>query len=432
MKICMVGVGYVGLVTGTCLAESGNEVICVDIDARKISMLNKGNIPIFEPGLEDLIERNVKEKRLTFTTDLSKSVKDSLIVFIAVGTPPKHDGTANLSHVYEVAREISREINGYKVVVTKSTVPAGTTEKVKGIIAKEAHYPFGIASNPEFLKEGAAIDDFMKPDRIILGVDDPEVEEVMRELYAPFVRTGNPVIAMDIKSAEMTKYAANAMLATRISFMNELANLCEVVGADVNAVRSGIGSDPRIGPSFLFPGAGYGGSCFPKDVQALIRTAKEHKKSLKILPAVEAVNQQQRELLAEKVIGRFKRNLKGRTIAVWGLAFKPNTDDMREAPSITIINKLLKRGATIKVYDPVARHSASKEFGDKIGYGKDNYAILKDADALVLITEWSEFRRPNFEKMLKLMKSPIVFDGRNIYPPRKLREMGFEYYGIGC
>jgi UDPglucose 6-dehydrogenase len=272
----------------------------------------------------------------------------------------------------------------------------------------------------------------MKPDRIILGVADTEVEEVMRELYAPFVRTGNPIITMDIKSAEMTKYAANAMLATRISFMNELANLCEAVGADVNAVRSGIGSDPRIGPSFLFPGAGYGGSCFSKDVQALIRTAKEHKQGLKILPAVEAVNQKQRELLAERVIGRFKRNLKGRTIAVWGLAFKPNTDDMREAPSITIINKLLKRGARIKTYDPVAMHSARKEFGDKIGYGKDNYAILKDADALMLITEWSEFRRPNFEKMLKLMKTPIVFDGRNIYPPRKLREMGFEYYGIGC
>lgn len=432
MNICMVGIGYVGLVTGTCLAESGNEVICVDIDAHKVSLLKRGKIPIYEPGLETLIERNVKEKRLTFTTNLAGAVKDSLIIFIAVGTPPKHDGTPNLGHVFEVAREISKEINGYKVVVTKSTVPVGTSEKVKRIISKEANYPFGIASNPEFLKEGAAIDDFMKPDRIILGVADPEVEEVMRELYAPFVRTGNPIIAMDIRSAEMTKYAANAMLATRISFMNELANLCEAVGADVSAVRSGIGSDPRIGSSFLFPGVGYGGSCFPKDVQALIRTAEEYNQGLKILPAVEAVNQKQRELLAEKVIGHFKKNLKDKTIAIWGLSFKPNTDDMREAPSIFIINKLLKRGARIKVYDPVALPNAKKEFGNKISYSKDNYGILNGADALAVVTEWNEFRRPNFEKMLRLMKTPVIFDGRNIYSPHKLKEMGFEYYGIGC
>lgn len=432
MNICMVGIGYVGLVTGTCLAESGNEVICVDIDAHKVSLLKRGKIPIYEPGLETLIERNVKEKRLTFTTNLAGAVKDSLIIFIAVGTPPKHDGTPNLGHVFEVAREISKEINGYKVVVTKSTVPVGTSEKVKRIISKEANYPFGIASNPEFLKEGAAIDDFMKPDRIILGVADPEVEEVMRELYAPFVRTGNPIIAMDIRSAEMTKYAANAMLATRISFMNELANLCEAVGADVSAVRSGIGSDPRIGSSFLFPGVGYGGSCFPKDVQALIRTAEEYNQGLKILPAVEAVNQKQRELLAERVIGHFKKNLKDKTIAIWGLSFKPNTDDMREAPSIFIINKLLKQGARIKVYDPVALPNAKKEFGNKISYSKDNYGILNGADALAVVTEWNEFRRPNFEKMLKLMKTPVIFDGRNIYSPHKLKEMGFEYYGIGC
>lgn len=432
MNICMVGIGYVGLVTGTCLAESGNEVICVDIDAHKVSLLKRGKIPIYEPGLGTLIERNVKEKRLTFTTNLAGAVKDSLIIFIAVGTPPKHDGTPNLGHVFEVAREISKEINGYKVVVTKSTVPVGTSEKVKRIISKEANYPFGIASNPEFLKEGAAIDDFMKPDRIILGVADPEVEEVMRELYAPFVRTGNPIIAMDIRSAEMTKYAANAMLATRISFMNELANLCEAVGADVSAVRSGIGSDPRIGSSFLFPGVGYGGSCFPKDVQALIRTAEEYNQDLKILPAVEAVNQKQRELLAEKVIGHFKKNLKDKTIAIWGLSFKPNTDDMREAPSIFIINKLLKRGARIKVYDPVALPNAKKEFGNKISYSKDNYGILNGADALAVVTEWNEFRRPNFEKMLRLMKTPVIFDGRNIYSPHKLKEMGFEYYGIGC
>lgn len=432
MNICMIGIGYVGLVTGTCLAESGNEVICVDIDAEKVSLLKRGKMPIYEPGLETLLKRNVKEKRLAFTTNMAGAVKDSLIVFIAVGTPPNHDGSPNLNHVFEAAQGIGKAIDGYKIVVTKSTVPVGTTEEMKTIIAKETKHIFGIASNPEFLKEGAAIDDFMKPDRIILGVEDSEVEEVMKELYAPFVRTGNPILTMDIRSAEMTKYASNAMLATRISFMNELANLCEAVGADINAVRSGIGSDPRIGSSFLFPGVGYGGSCFPKDVQAMINTAEEHHQDLKVLLAVEAVNQKQRGLLAEKVIKRFKKNLTNRTIAVWGLSFKPNTDDMREAPSIVIINKLLERGAKIKVYDPVAMYSAKKELGDSVSYAKDNYAILKGADALMVITEWSEFRRPNFEKMLKLMKYPIIFDGRNIYPSRKLKEMGFEYYGIGC
>ena len=432
MNICMFGVGYVGLVTGTCLAESGNDVVCVDIDEKKISMLKRGKVPIYEPGLEALIKRNVKEKRLTFTTDVAKGVKYSTIIFIAVGTPPKRDGSSDLSQVFAVARTIGRSINGYKIVVTKSTVPVGTSEKVKGIIARETDHPFGIASNPEFLKEGAAIEDFMKPDRIILGTEDPEVAEVMKELYDPFVRTGNPMITMDIRSAEMTKYAANAMLATRISFMNELANLCEAAGADINAVRAGVGSDPRIGPSFLFPGVGYGGSCFPKDVQAMIKTAEEHNHNLKILPAVEETNKKQKELLAQKIIKRFKKNLKGKTIAVWGLSFKPNTDDMREAPSITIIKALLKRGATIKAYDPVALESTKAILGNSISYSKDNYAILKGADALALITEWNEFRRPNFEKMLKLMRSPIIFDGRNIYSPRKIREMGFEYYGIGC
>lgn len=432
MKICMVGVGYVGLVTGTCLAESGNDVICIDIDARKIALLKKGKVPIYEPGLETLIARNVKEKRLIFTTDLARGVKDSLIIFIAVGTPPDHDGSSDLSQVFAVAREIGRTMNTYKIVVTKSTIPVGTAEKVQSIIARETKHSFDMVSNPEFLKEGAAIEDFMKPDRIILGVENPETEEVMQELYAPFVRTGNPILTMSIRSAEMTKYAANAMLATRISFMNELANLCEATGADINAVRSGIGSDPRIGSSFLFPGVGYGGSCFPKDVQAMIKIAEENQHRLKILPAVEATNQKQKELLAEKVIKRFKKNLKDKTIAVWGLSFKPNTDDMREAPSITIINALLKYGATIKAYDPVATTSAKKVFKDTIHYAKDNYALLKGADALTVITEWNEFRRPNFEKMLKLMKSPIIFDGRNIYSPQKLRAMGFEYYGIGC
>jgi len=428
----MVGIGYVGLVTSTCLAESGNEVVCVDIDTNKVSLMKKGKVPIYEPGLEALIKRNVKEKRLTFTTDLARAVRGSLIIFIAVGTPPRRDGSSDLSHVFGAAREIGKAINGYKIVVTKSTVPVGTSEKLKMIVAQETEHPFGIASNPEFLKEGAAIGDFMKPDRIILGIEDSKVVEVMRELYAPFVRTGNPIITMDIRSAEMTKYASNAMLATRISFMNELANLCEAVGADINAVRSGIGSDPRIGSSFLFPGVGYGGSCFPKDVQAVIRTAEEYNNVLKILPAVEAVNQKQRALLAEKVIKRFKKDLKSKTIAVWGLSFKPNTDDMREAPSIVIINKLLKRGAKIKAYDPVALPNARKEFGNRIDHGRDNYDVLKGADALIVITEWNEFRRPNFEKMMKLMRSPIIFDGRNIYSSRRLKEMGFEYYGIGC
>ena len=428
----MVGVGYVGLVTGTCLAESGNEVVCVDNDARKIALLKKGRVPIYEPGLEILIARNVKEKRLIFTTDLARGVKDSLIIFIAVGTPPSDDGASDLSQVFTVAREIGKAMKTHKIVVTKSTVPVGTAEKVKSIIAQATKHSFDMVSNPEFLKEGAAIEDFMKPDRIILGVEKPEVEEAMKELYSPFVRTGNPIITMDIRSAEMTKYAANAMLATRISFMNELANLCEAAGADINAVRSGIGSDPRIGSSFLFPGVGYGGSCFPKDVQAMIKTAEEHRHRLKILPAVEATNQKQKVLLAEKVIKRFKKNLTGKTIAVWGLSFKPNTDDMREAPAITIINALLNCGATIKAYDPVATTSAKKVFKDTIHYAKDNYTLLKGADALTVITEWNEFRRPDFEKMLQLMKSPVIFDGRNIYSPKKLKAMGFEYYGIGC
>jgi len=432
MNICMVGIGYVGLVTGTCLAESGNEVICVDIDKKKVSLLKRGKVPIYEPGIETLVKRNLKEKRLRFTTNLIKAVKDSLIIFIAVGTPSNRDGLPNLNHIFDVARRVGKAINGYKVVVTKSTVPVGTTEKLKMIIAKETKHPFGIVSNPEFLKEGAAIDDFMKPDRIILGVEDAEVEELMKELYAPFVRTGKPILIMDIRSAEMTKYASNAMLATRISFMNELANLCEVIGADINLVRTGIGSDPRIGTSFLFPGVGYGGSCFPKDIQALIKLAEQYNHALNILPAVEGVNKKQREILAEKLIKRFKKDLKNRTVAIWGLSFKPNTDDMREAPSIVIINKLLNRGARIRVYDPVAIPNAKKEFGTRVSYGKDNYDILKDADALMVITEWNEFRRPNFGKILKLMKAPIIFDGRNIYSPHRLKELGFEYYGIGC
>jgi UDPglucose 6-dehydrogenase len=432
MNICMIGAGYVGLVTGTCLAESGNEVRCVDIDARKIALLKKGKAPIYEPGLELLLARNIKEKRLLFSTDLARSVKDSSIIFIAVGTPPRDDGSSDLSQVYGVARKIARAMNGYKIVVTKSTVPVGTSEEVRAIIARETRHPFAVASNPEFLKEGAAIDDFMKPDRVIIGVEDPHVEEILNELYAPFVRTGNPVLTMNIRSAEMTKYAANAMLATRISFMNEMANLCEAAGADVNAVRAGMGSDPRIGPSFLFPGIGYGGSCFPKDVQAMIKTAEKHRQPLLILPAVEAVNRKQKGILAQKALKRFKGNLKGKIIALWGLSFKPNTDDMREAPSIIIVNMLLKRGATVRAYDPVAMPSARAAFGTKIQYGKDNYSILKDADALMLLTEWNEFRRPNFERMLLLMKTPVIFDGRNIYSPRKLKELGFEYYGIGC
>jgi len=448
MNICVIGTGYVGLVAGTCFAESGNDVICVDIDSKKVERLNRGEVPIYEPGLEELIKRNREDGRLRFTIDLAMAVKESLICFIAVGTPPGEDGSADLKYVLEAARGIAKNMDGYRVIVDKSTVPVGTAEKVKAAVRDELQqrgvdYEFDVVSNPEFLKEGAAIDDFMKPDRVVIGADNGKAIEIMDELYSPFVRTGKPILIMDVKSAEMTKYAANAMLATKISFINEISNLCELVGADVANVRKGIGSDSRIGFDFLFPGVGYGGSCFPKDVQAIIRTGSEYGYDLKILKAVEAVNYRQKEVMVDRILRHFGRGgvtpplqsarepLDGKTIGVWGLSFKPRTDDMREAPSITIINRLLEAGARVKVHDPEAMDEARKVFGDRIEYMKDNYEVVKDADALAVITEWNEFRRPNFDKMKALMKTPVVFDGRNIYEPKEMKEHGFTYYGIG-
>lgn len=446
MNICVIGTGYVGLVAGTCFAESGNDVICVDIDAKKVERLNMGDVPIYEPGLEELIKRNMEDGRLRFTTDLSMAVRESLVCFIAVGTPPGEDGSADLKYVLGVAGNIGKAMDGYRVIVDKSTVPVGTAEKVKAAVHSELEargidYDFDVVSNPEFLKEGAAIEDFMKPDRVVIGADNGKATEIMQELYSPFVRTNKPIIIMDVKSAEMTKYAANAMLATKISFINEIANLCEKVGADVANVRRGIGSDSRIGFEFLFPGIGYGGSCFPKDVQAIIRTGSEYGYDLKILKAVEAVNYRQKEVLLERISKHFQppaaghhsqaKSLAGKTIGIWGLSFKPRTDDMREAPSITIINKLLEAGAKVKAHDPEAMEEARKIFGDRIEYMKDNYEVLRDADALAVITEWNEFRRPNFQRMKGLMKSPVIFDGRNIYEPKEMKEYGFTYYGIG-
>ena len=446
MNICVIGTGYVGLVAGTCFADSGNDVICVDIDAKKIEKLNRGEIPIYEPGLEELVKRNTKEGRLRFTTDLSYGVKESLICFIAVGTPPGGDGSADLKYVLEAARNIAGDMDGYRIIVNKSTVPVGTADKVKAAIQEELDkrskkYEFDVVSNPEFLKEGAAIDDFMKPDRVIIGTNSAHAAEIMKELYSSFMRKTDRLIMMDVRSAEMTKYAANAMLATKISFINEIANLCELVGADIDNVRKGIGTDSRIGFEFLFPGVGYGGSCFPKDVQAMIRTAGEYGYDMKILKSVEDVNYRQKGVIVDKMLKYFEargkgqgakgKPLEGNIIGIWGLSFKPRTDDMREAPSITIINRLLDAGARIKAHDPEAMTEAMKIFGNKVEYLKDNYEVVKDTDALVVITEWNEFRRPNFEKMRKLMKTPVIFDGRNIYDPDEMRGMGFTYYGIG-
>lgn len=439
MDVCVIGSGYVGLVAGACFADSGNDVICVDIDEKKISELKKGVIPIYEPGLEELIKRNVGEKRLTFTTDIVDAVKRSTVCFIAVGTPPGEDGSADLQYVLAVARDIGRNMDSYKVIVDKSTVPVGTADKVKEAIAAElkeraVDYGFDVVSNPEFLKEGAAIDDFMKPDRVVIGVDSgSDAEEIMKELYGPFVRTDNPIVIMDVRSAEMTKYAANAMLATRISFMNEIANLCELVGANATSVRQGIGSDSRIGHSFLFPGIGYGGSCFPKDVKALYKTAAEHSYDFKILNAVEDVNEIQKGVLVEKLLDYYggEDKLKGKSFALWGLSFKPRTDDMREAPAIVIINRLLEMGAEVVAHDPVAMEEGRAIFGDNIRYCDINYDALDGADALLVVTEWNEFRRPNFERMKKRMKAPVIFDGRNIYSPSEMEKLGFEYFSIG-
>jgi UDPglucose 6-dehydrogenase len=432
MKITVLGTGYVGLVVGTCFAESGNDVICVDIDERKVKMLQEGQIPIYEPGLEELVKRNVEDGRLRFTTDVTHAVQESLIQFIAVGTPPGEDGSADLKYVLAAARSIGKAMTGYKVIVDKSTVPVGTAELVRNAIASETEHDFDVVSNPEFLKEGAALEDFMKPDRVVIGASDPRVAEIMKELYAPFVRTGNPVIVMDVASAEMTKYAANAMLATRISFMNEIANLCELVGADVNRVREGIGSDSRIGHSFLFAGLGYGGSCFPKDVQAIIKTAASKGYTFRVLEAVEEVNERQKKKIVTWVKQHFGEKLAGRTIAVWGLSFKPRTDDMREAPSVTVIEELLAAGAKVRATDPEAIKEAKKIFGERIEYHQRPYDTLPGADALIVVTEWNEFRRPNFEKIRELMKTPIIFDGRNIYSPKTLQKEGFTYYAIGC
>ena len=431
MKIAVVGTGYVGLVVGACLAESGNDVMCVDKDEAKVRMLKRGTVPIYEPGLEEIVRRNKSEGRLTFTTQLPKAVRASQIIFIAVGTPQGEDGSADLQHVMAVARDVARAMNGYRVIVNKSTVPVGTAEKVRQVIRRETTHPFSVVSNPEFLKQGAAVEDFMKPDRVVIGAEDPRGEELMVALHKPFTRTGAPIMVMDCASAELSKYASNAILATKISFMNEIANVCEVFGADVDRVRQAVGSDRRIGPSFLFPGVGYGGSCFPKDVKALVRFAADKKYDFRILKAVDHVNDLQKRTLVKKIDAHFNGALKGKTIAVWGLAFKPKTDDMREAPAVPIITALLEKGARLHVYDPEAMKVARGIFGSKIAYAARNYEALKGADALAVVTEWQEFREPDFARMRKLMRTPVIFDGRNIYQPDAMKEQGFTYYSIG-
>jgi len=431
MKVAVIGTGYVGLVLGAGLAETGNHVSCADIDEGKIAQLRRGQLPIYEPGLEPLVARNEAAGRLQFTTDVGAAVEASDVVFIAVGTPPDEDGSADLQHVLAAARTIGDHMNRSKVVVTKSTVPVGTARMVRDAIAERTQVPFHVCANPEFLKEGAAVEDFMKPDRVIVGVEADEARAVLEELYSPFVRTGNPLIFMDLASAEMTKYAANAMLATRISFMNQMAELCEAVGADVALVRRGVGSDPRIGAAFLFPGPGYGGSCFPKDVQALIRTGEEHRVSLQVLKAVEAVNHRQKRRVLEKLTAALDGSLGGRRVAVWGLAFKAETDDVRESPAIELVRGLLDAGASVAAHDPQAMGSARRLFGDRVVYVADPYDALRDADALAIMTEWLAFRNPAFEVMKARLRRPIVVDGRNLYDPEKMRRLGFRYFGIG-
>lgn len=437
MKIAIVGTGYVGLVTGTCFAEMGTEVFCIDIDHNKIDKLKNGIIPIFEPGLDEMVERNHKAGRLNFTTDLSSILNEVDIVFSAVGTPPDEDGSADLKYVLDVARTIGQELNKYMVIVTKSTVPVGTAKLIKKTIQNEldkrglTDLKFDVASNPEFLKEGAAITDFMQPDRVVVGVESEEAKQLMERLYKPFTLNNYRIIYTDIPSAEMIKYAANAMLATRISFMNDIANMCEIVGADINMVRKGIGADVRIGSKFLYAGCGYGGSCFPKDVKALIHTADNLGYEMKILEAVEEVNESQKKILFEKLMKYYDNDIKGKTIAVWGLAFKPKTDDMREAPSLVIIDKILEAGGKVKAYDPVAMEEAERILGDSITYAKDIYDATLEADAILMVTEWNEFRLPTWEVIKKTMKKPVVFDGRNIYNKQEMNEIGFDYFGIG-
>jgi UDPglucose 6-dehydrogenase len=430
MKLAVVGTGYVGLVAGTCFAESGNDVICVDIDENKIEMLNAGKVPIYEPGLEEMVRRNAQDQRLTFTTDLASSVKNSQIIFIAVGTPQGPTGDANLEYVKATAKGIARAMDSFKIIVTKSTVPVGTADRIKQWISEETEQPFAVASNPEFMKEGAAVEDFMKPDRVVLGGDNAEALETLKELYDPFLRTGNPILVMDSRSAEMSKYAANAMLATKISFINEVARLCEAMKADVSEVRRAISLDRRIGPHFIFPGAGFGGSCFPKDIRAMISMGGD-KPEMALLRAVEQVNESQKVLLFDKVKRHFGEPLSSLTFAIWGLAFKPRTDDMRDAPSITVIESLLAAGARVQAFDPEAMEEARKIFGDRIQYTHRNYDALHGAAALLILTEWNEFRRPDFARIKGLLKQPVIFDGRNIYDPGDVRKLGFTYYSIG-
>ncbi len=430
LKIGVVGTGYVGLVVGGCLAENGNSVTCVDNDEAKVAALLRGEVPIYEPGLAEMTRRNVSEERLRFTTDLRLAVEASEILFIAVGTPQDDDGSADMSSVLQVAESIARVMDGRKIIVMKSTVPVGTAARIREVMVGLTSHPFAVVSNPEFLKEGAAVGDFLKPDRVVIGTDDPAVEEVMKVLYEPFVRTGNPILVMDHASAEMTKYAANAMLATRISFMNEIANLCDHLGADVQKVRLGTGTDTRIGQSFLFPGVGYGGSCFPKDVKALIRMGQDAGCELKVAQAVDAANETQKSILVPRV-AEYLGGLGGRTVAVWGLAFKPSTDDVRESPALSVIEGLLEGGASVRAYDPKANLQAERLLGDRVLFCRKSYEAVEGADALVVVTEWGEFREPDFRRIKSLMRRPAVFDGRNIYNPQQLTEMGFHYQGVG-
>jgi UDPglucose 6-dehydrogenase len=432
MHVAVIGSGYVGLVAGACFAETGNDVVCVDVDADKIARLQRNEVPIYEPGLEPMVRRNQEEGRLTFTTDIGAAIRSSRVVFIAVGTPPGEDGSADLKHVLAVAKQVGRHMNEPKIVVTKSTVPVGTAEKVRAAVKAETDVPFAVCSNPEFLKEGAAIEDFMKPDRVVVGVDNEDAREVMGELYAPFTRQGgNRVLFMDIASAEVTKYAANAMLATRISFMNQMALFCELVGADVNHVRLGIGSDQRIGRAFLYPGPGYGGSCFPKDVKALIRTSDDLGLSLDVLKAVEEVNECQKKVVLQKTFRYLGQDLTGKIIGLWGLAFKAETDDMRESPTIPLIEGLLGAGARVQTHDPKATDSARSIFGDRVMYAADPYSAAHGADALIVMTEWLVYRNPDFERVRKLVRRPLLIDGRNLYDPERMAALGFEYHGIG-
>lgn len=431
MKIAVVGTGYVGLVTGTCFAETGNMVTCIDIDAKKVEQLKNGVMPIYEPDLDVLFERNLKQGRLKFTTSLAEGIKEAKIIFLALPTPPGEDGSADLKYVLQVAEELGKLVDHYVVIVNKSTVPVGTADKVRDVVAKNAKVKFDVVSNPEFLKEGVAVEDFMKPERVVVGTSSDEAGKLMEELYEPFVRQGNPIIFMDERSAELTKYAANAFLATKISFMNEIANLCELVGADVDNVRKGIGTDSRIGKRFLFAGVGYGGSCFPKDVQALYHTSQQNKYDFTILDSVMRVNQLQREGFYKKIEAHFGGNLSGKTIALWGLAFKPNTDDIREAPALYLIDKLLGAGAKVRAYDPEAMKNVERLYGEKVYFAKDEYDALSGADFLVIVTEWNEFRSPDFDKISSALKNKLIFDGRNLYSVEHLKKLGFTYYSIG-